>query len=409
MQLTQVQHYLLDHSLADLEREHCVNAKTGSYKFSLNYDQILSNEFNTLAMECRGLVLARKDGSAVQTEDEIIGETVVLAFPMRRFFNLGQPSAANINYLDPDLRFFEKEDGTLIIVYHDPFKGEWCVATRSVCEANLPIDGSPELTFRTLFERSVQETTNLSFSDWTNLLVKGWTYCFELTTPLNQVVVAHETFDVFLLTARDLNTGLEAPLNKLDMIAKSLGVAVPASYNFTNVEDLIAYVNSRPGSEFEGVVVCDSRHNRIKIKSEAYSSAARIVSKMGATDRNLLDAILTGQADDICPILPKYHQVRLLSMQEHVRKLAAHYNACYRDLLGSVDGQYQSPEHRKQFAILASQRGHRMGTIMNMYTLGTHADFLGALRQRAGNGFTTAVLDVVLEDIRLIVLKDQNQ
>lgn len=403
--LALVQQYLLNHSLADLEIVHHVNGRTGSYKFSLNYDQILSDDHDTLAMECRGLVLARKDGTVVRTEHEIVGETIVLAFPMRRFFNLGQSAAAKIDFSAEDVRYYEKEDGTLIIVYFDSFKDEWCVATRSVCEANLPIDRSPDLTFRTLFEQAVQKSTSLSFPEWTNLLVKGWTYCFELTTPLNQVVVAHYDFKVHLLTVRDLDSGQEAPNHKLEMIAKSLGVLLPVSYNFQSIDEMLAFVNARLGSEFEGLVVCDSNHNRVKIKSEAYLNASRIVSKMGATDRNILEVVLMGQADDIYPILPKYHQERLVMMQENVRSLADYYNHKFFELNGSLDSVYGTPEHRKQFAVTCNQLGLRMGTIMGMYVQGQHPDFIGSLKQKSGGGFTVSILDVILEDIDKIVTK----
>lgn len=403
--LAQVQQYLLNHSLADLEKEHHVNGRPGSYKFSLNYDQILSDDHNALAMECRGLVLARKDGTVLRTEDEVVGETIVLAFPMRRFFNLGQSAAAKIDFNSEKLRYFEKEDGTLIIVYFDPFKEQWCVATRSVCEADLPIDRSPDLTFRTLFEKAVHQSTSLSFIEWTNNLVNGWTYCFELTTPLNQVVVAHDDFKIHLLTVRDLASGLEVPNSKLEMIAKALGVLLPVSYNFHSLDEVLAFVNARSGSEFEGLVVCDSNHNRIKIKSESYLMAARIVSKMGATDRNILEMVLMGQADDIYPILPKYHQERLLEMQEDLRSLADYYNDKFKEIGSVIDGSYGTPEHRKQFAISCNQSGLRMGILMGMYVNGQHADFIGSLKQKSGGGLSVSTLDVILEDIKKLKTK----
>lgn len=147
-----VQDYLLTHSLLDLENEYGVFAsfsKDGS-KFSLNYDQILVRDSDELSQQCRGLILAAADGSSYRPQAEVDGSklkyshitpgaTQVVAMPFKRFFNLGQGSAAKID-LDSTVRIMEKMDGTLIILYHDQLKNEWHVATRSVPEADVPLN-----------------------------------------------------------------------------------------------------------------------------------------------------------------------------------------------------------------------------------------------------------------------------
>ena len=136
---------------------------------SLNYDQIEAKETDPLAQECRGLVLSCEDGHSLLSQavevngklsyDHISpGKTRILAYPMKRFFNHGQGSAADINWADPNLAVLEKLDGTLCIVYFDPFTNKWCVATRSVSEADLLMDNGI-FTFRTLFEKAVEETS----------------------------------------------------------------------------------------------------------------------------------------------------------------------------------------------------------------------------------------------------------
>ena len=126
-----VQEYLKTHTFGDLIKDHGVYpsfSKSGR-KFSLNYDQIEAKENDPLAQECRGLILAPVDGQPVYCELDLNGkrhyenvgpgETVILAYPMKRFFNHGQGSAAEINWHDPKLAVLEKLDGTLCIVYHD--------------------------------------------------------------------------------------------------------------------------------------------------------------------------------------------------------------------------------------------------------------------------------------------------
>jgi hypothetical protein len=183
-----VQQYLETHTFGDLARDHGVYAsfsKSG-HKFSLNYDQIEARESDPLSQECRGLVLAAEDGKSFTSQAQQVngrnnydhvspGKTLILAYPMKRFFNHGQGSAAEINWHDPKLAVLEKLDGTLCIVYWDPFTNQWCVATRSVPEADLPMDNGI-FTFRTLFEKALYDTTGgLPFDQFAALLDKSYT------------------------------------------------------------------------------------------------------------------------------------------------------------------------------------------------------------------------------------------
>ena len=63
----------------------------------------------------------------------------------------------------------QKLDGSLIIVYFDPIINEWCCATRAVPDADLLMDNQL-FTFRTLFEKAVQETCGYDFHNLTTLL-----------------------------------------------------------------------------------------------------------------------------------------------------------------------------------------------------------------------------------------------
>ena len=122
-----VQEFLETHSFKELQEQHGVYASfsKSARKFSLNYDQIEAKESDPLAQECRGLILALEFGQFVQgieingrmNYDHITpGATRILAFPMRRFFNYGQGSAAQIDWSDKNLSILEKLDGTLVIV-----------------------------------------------------------------------------------------------------------------------------------------------------------------------------------------------------------------------------------------------------------------------------------------------------
>jgi hypothetical protein len=325
-----VQKFLENKTFGDLVKEHGVYAsfsKSG-HKFSLNYDQIEAKESDPLAQECRGLVLSCEDGRPVFGEmkdgkiirDNMIpGKTTVLAYPMKRFFNHGQGSAANIDWSDPKLAVLEKLDGTLCIVYWDPFKDPtgvngWCVATRSVPEADLIMDNGL-FTFRTLFEKALEETCKFTFNDLSSYLDKSYTYCFELTTLYNRIVVAYPNNRITLLAARNMKTMQEENPAGLGLVSV-IGVPVVQAHTYTSVNELVDWVSSLNPMEHEGVVVRDSKFNRIKVKNAAYVAASKNRESLATSPRNCLELILLGKDDDAASFLPQEIQANLVSLKE---------------------------------------------------------------------------------------------
>jgi len=371
--------YLRSKSLADLEAEHGVYARIDRYKFSLNYDQIEAKDSDPLSQECRGLILCTVDGHTPD-RNEVIGATKVLARPMNRFFNLGQGSAAEVDLSSPDTVVYEKLDGTLCIVYFDLYKGkgEWCIATRSVPSANLPIDGFGEYTFDTLFREAFLATTGRDFTQAFNECGGdgGLTYCFELLTPNNQVVVKHSGKRVVLLTVRHNEDGGEAW--HLDMYSDPLGVPVPVCHRADSIEALVAFVNSRNGNEYEGVVARQniarqgqngSFSRRVKIKGAGYLMASRAKTTIGASPRNLLELILLEQIDDLLPILSEEHAKMTEDMREDLRVYMHDFTEKFHKALSEVTALGPMSDHnrRKTLARSLGQNNIWMGPAMALY------------------------------------------
>lgn len=336
-----VQEYLENHTFGDLAREHGVYAsfsKSG-HKWSLNYDQIEAKESNPLAQECRGLVLAQEDGQPVfatgttgtdgkevSTRDLTCpGKTRILAYPMKRFFNYGQGCAAQVNWSDPNLAILEKLDGTLCIVYYDSFTNQWCVATRSVPEADLLMDNGI-YTFRTLFEKAVKDTLNLEFSDFTKYLSPVHTYCFELTTPYNRIVVDYKTCGITLLALRNMNT-----LAERDPAGDTISSIVPVvqAHTYTSTEDLLNWVSSLNPMEHEGVVIRDSSFNRIKMKNAAYVAYNKLNDRLGSSERNLMEFILLEKDDDVAGFLPEEITNNMNSIKAGFQKALMKYDSVF--------------------------------------------------------------------------------
>lgn len=389
-----VQEYLKTHSLNQLKVEFGVNSslKVPCYKFSLNYDQIESKA-GPLTNQCRGLILATVDGRDVVDTNEIVGETVVLARPMDRFFNHGDPNAATVDFEHIDTSYFEKLDGTLCILYFDSVKYEWHVATRSVPEANLPIDGFDDLTFRKLFEKALWETCGKSFiglavsSAWAPHL----TYCFELTSPYNRVVVDYKESRLTLLAIRENDTGANVTLD----FENFNGIPVVKRHAIRNVTDLIEFVNVQNPTEHEGVVVCDRNFNRVKVKNVAYLAYNRARDIVGKSPRALLELILLEKIDDVLPMLPEHMKARSDDMTNSLAGLVREVDQNWLVCKAIADKDIVNP--RKAFCLEAQAQKFWLEPLINRF-LGKCEDarsFFMQHKNPAGS-FTDSFLDKIL-------------
>ena len=360
-----VQEYLESKTFGDLAREHGVYAsfsKSGR-KWSLNYDQIEAKESDPLSQECRGLVLSCEDGAEVpgirsaegkiNRDDMSPGPTRILAFPMKRFFNHGQGSAAEINWHDPNLAVLEKLDGTLCIMYFDPFTNQWCVATRSVPEADLLMDNGL-FTFRTLFEKALEETCKMDFNGLTKLLDERHTYCFELTTPYNRIVVQYPNNGITLLAARDLITHLEVYPDQCIMVRDGV-VPCVQTHTYAGMDELVSWVSTLSPKDHEGVVVRDSQFNRIKIKNAQYVALNKCRDTLSSSPRNCLELIWGGNEDDVIPFLPEEIVNNLLSIKGKYRKWLEEQERLYTQVMSEASAIM--PSDKKTFAITLNKYG----------------------------------------------------
>lgn len=318
-----IQKYLQEYSLEELKIKHGVEAKVFGHKASFNYNQIEASSKDGLANQCRGLILSTPDGSPLSTEG-IIGETIVLAYAMDRFFNYGEGAAAKINW--KQARLLEKLDGTLIIVYFDKFQDRWCVATRSLPEATHPIENYPNYTFQSLFEEGIKD-----WNAFISQLEIGCTYWFELISPYNQVIVRYDDIKIYSLGKRD-NTLCECDAKIID------GTYFPEEYNLDNIEDVIKFINARSPKDYEGLVALQKpKYNRVKIKSVTYVAAHRLLGKLQTeaydkTYRAALSIILAEKVDDMISILPDEHIERIKKFQKQCAVASKYYTIKTREI-----------------------------------------------------------------------------
>ena len=392
--MLEVQKYLLTNSLNNLAKEHGVYARFSTQnplKFSLNYDMLEARDSDPLSQECRGLVLRLDDGTlnpeVVRDEIGIVGPTTILARPMNRFFNHGQGAASLVNMESPETRFFEKMDGTLCILYWDPDLKKWCVATRSVPDADLPMDGFGQQTFSDLFWKAFKlnggDKSVLDYSKGVH------TFCFELCTPDNQVVVRYNNYRVYLLSVREIE-GTEISTEDW---AHEMGVHAVPTYRFGNVSELLKFVSSRPPLSFEGIVVCDKDYNRVKVKNAGYLAYNKIKDAIAKSPRAVLEVILLGTDDDVMPLVSERMQGIILSTKEGLRSLLVTLDEEYTRLYDS---------DRKTFALRVQEGSGQLGPHMARWG-GKCQSARGwiDMNQKAGSwpdGFLNTLLGMIKND-----------
>jgi len=363
----EILNYLKHNSVKSLE-QYGVYAKWSSLnknKFSLNYDQIEAKDDDWISQHCRGLVLEQVFGEVGQA-----GEYRVLARPFYRFFNFGQPSAAQIDWASA--KYHEKLDGTLCILYFDHTLDKWCVATRSVPDADIENNG---VTFSELFWRH--------FNYSTDSLDKGVTYLFELCGPDNRIVVGYENWEVYLLGTFYNSTCEE--------IGVEHSFPSPKMYPFLGIDDAIKFVNDMPGAEFEGCIVCDKNKNRIKIKNKQYLYIAKIISGMD-TDRQMMSSVLQNTFDDIVPYLAEYKVKKLNNMKELLSRKIHQLDM----FIDSLDRACE----RKDIAIRVSDSPFKswMSAIMDVWS-GRYNNVIDWIHNKGGNPPKQSFVDFVLSEI----------
>lgn len=373
-----VQNYLLTNSLATLKLEHGIktSAKVGDTFFSVNYDQIESKP-GVMVNQCRGMILAVSSpltAGQVSGQDPV-GPTVIYARPFDRFFNLGDSNAASVDLDNSNTIFYEKLDGTCCIVWWNPLSNEWCVATRAVPLADKPMTGWDDLTFSGLFKKALRETLVRFNNGWSELteencfnlwtagnLNKRETYVFELTTPLNRIVVSYPEYTVWLLGIRNTQTGVESEIDQFGAFFS--GVPTCPSHKLNNLSELLDFVGSKAPFEQEGVVVRDSQFRRVKVKSLAYMAYNRVRDNAANSPRALMELILTEKLDDVLPVLEPYVQEQAVKLQDGVRVLFQKTETIYQEILAEIQGQ---ENQRKAFALAVQARKAWMAPLMDRF------------------------------------------
>ncbi len=389
-----VQNFLELNSFKDLKEQFGINYRPSAdgSKWSLNYDQIDAKATCPVACQCRGLVV--RPTTPVVDETRIVGPTTIVARGMDRFFNSDDPNATKIDWSDPSVKIQDKIDGTCCILYFDFVKNEWCVGTRAVPEADVIFSDavSPLIsnTFSDLFWYAAVETTAVELPNddllgWIGQLDETLTYVFELTSPLNRVVVKYDDYRITHLAARVTATGeyVDVP----DHVA----LQRPQEWKLDSLSHLLDFVNQSDPLKMEGAVIIDGNYNRQKVKSKAWILASRAKDSVTMSKRGALEAVIVGNVDAVLPLLDKSVADYVVRLRDGLKEYCDRIDSFFLEFGGAPD--------RKSYALSVQASGLWQTPLFNLYSGKYRGTMEWLVSLQKADKLTHSMLDTLLEVI----------
>jgi hypothetical protein len=104
--------------------------------------------------------------------------------------------------------------------------------------------------------------------------------------------------------------------------------------------------------EHEGVVVRDSKFNRIKVKNAAYVAYNKVRDALASSPRNMVELILSEKDDDVIPMLPEEIVKNLQNIKVGVQKIIKQHDEAYLAIKAEADSLNSGD--KKTFAVLTT-------------------------------------------------------
>ena len=280
----------------------------------LNYSQIMSPMGQKIVRECRALVL-----------ESTTWEVKSCSF--ERFFNFGEGHIPKDFDWD-NFQTLEKLDGSLIHFWFHDTEG-WQCGTRSVPDADTGMDDSG-LTFKQLVIQTISEMGS-SWAHWTDSLIPGYTFTFELTSPENMIVCDYRgQRKLTLIGIRNLETLKEVDVHQWHQPGYIAPWPVVKRYPGFTLDAVQEAVQKRDPHDFEGYVLVDKNFNRVKIKSSAYVFMSSRRDSLGKSNKARIELIQNDAVDDVLSSLPEFVQGKILGLQRKLKALVQTCDALYQ-------------------------------------------------------------------------------
>ena len=229
-----------------------------------------------IGLEARGLIV--KDCGGFYKE---------VCHGLDKFFNMEEPNAASIDWAH-GFSVFEKMDGTNIRLWCD--EGKWHISTLGTIFADNDEYGI-------LFKKACY-----GFTEYVSELDPSYTYVYELVGPLNRIVVRYDETAAYFICKRSLETGREYLIS---LEALRCGIKVIPSFPIKNKWEAILLQRGLP-ENVEGMVVCDSHFNRVKLKTDWYLELHRVKGNGVCTVKRVVKLWQLEGLDDFITAFPEY-------------------------------------------------------------------------------------------------------
>ena len=278
-----------------------IKEKDGMVMF--NYDQIKSDPTLEIVKEARGLVLEK-------------GTWDVVRYGFRRFMNIGEIGCDDLDW--DTVKATSKEDGTLIFIYY--YK-HWRVGTRNTFDADeAELQAVGYSSFRQLFDKAAAQ---YGFDIYKKgFLNKDYTYCLELCSLMNRVVVEYKEPKLFHILTRNNITLEEVQIN--------IGIPKPKTYYLANQGEYQDLVNSFDETH-EGIVLQDAQNHRAKLKSPLYFQLHKLAANHQINVEMVVNKIRTGEHTEFLAYFGEY-----TSLFERIEKEIADARNYAIDIAGQV-------------------------------------------------------------------------
>jgi T4 RnlA family RNA ligase len=324
-----IQAFIRAHGLDHAVETFKLKMRHYGHKVHLKYNQLESSYAHPEVQESRGLILE------ADTWD-------VMSLSFYKFFNIQEGYAHPIDWESAIV--YEKMDGSLIQLYYDWYKDEWCTGTTGTAEAEGEVNNKQGLTFSGLFWQ-IAEAIGLK----KELLWNDFTYVFELTSPYNIVVKPHGVGAITLLTIRDNDTLKEFSHDFIKHCAEVLNVPMAKTFDFKgkSFEEISKTLETMPWSE-EGYVVCDKYFNRVKIKNPAYVAVHHLKDK--SAEHNVIPIIKTNELDEFIAVFPDRKE-EILKLKASYDKLVLNLREVWEELKQFAPESEENREQKKTFAL----------------------------------------------------------
>jgi hypothetical protein len=219
-----------------------------------------------------------------------------LARGFDRFFNWGEdPECYSRDFSEATV--YEKVDGSLILVWWNPYTGHWQASTRSVHDASgaTPMDRT--------FMDVIHEAIGCSLDELMAGRNTTFTWIFELVSPETRIVTEYSEPALYLLCVRNTQTGEE--FCDLESLAALLpaDIRVPKTYKVGSKEDIDQMLADLPERE-EGYVCRWSDGYRLKIKNPAYLALWHTWGNGNLSPKRIMRLIQSGEVDEFLSYFP---------------------------------------------------------------------------------------------------------